>query len=60
MGEGSNYSTAYFSLEKKAERADGYQTTVTGVQGGYRQPCQLPCYSRNEKQWADQRASYDL
>lgn len=33
MGEGSNYSTAYFSLAKKAEKADGYQTTVTGVQG---------------------------
>lgn len=49
-----------FLRQKKAERADGYQTTVTGVQGGYRQPCQLQCYLRNEKQWADQRASYDL
>lgn len=25
-----------FSLALKAERADGYQTTVTGIQGGYR------------------------
>lgn len=60
MGEGSNYSTAYFSLAKKAERADGYQTTVTGVQGVIANLAKLSCYSRNEKQWADQRASYDL
>ncbi len=58
-GGGSNYSTAYFSLAKTAERADGYQTTVTGVRGGYHKPCPLTSYPPNEKQWADQRASYD-